>query len=405
MRSRAVRLTSCIAAWLAIAAAVYFLFQTENQITQQLSSLRVFEQRAREVEATLSDLRAAQQAYVAEGQGLGFWIPKVAALTESATTAVAAMRQAPIGARARTALGEAASTLTEFGAVDKRARDYLKSGQQLMAGDVVFTEGGEAAASASRQVEAARIAEQQAFDVAEAGLRKQQAIVGGAAAAIVAIALLLLLPLPRDTTEAAASIEESGRTIAPPVVAPVETAVAPAAAAAPPVAEPVEAAAPRPSPVLKATADLATDFGRVRDLDDLARLLGRAADVMDASGVVVWMGNTSGADLRPVLAHGYSARDVARMPAVPRSGDNAAAAAYRTGTLQIVLSRPGDSAGAIVAPILGPDGCIGALSAEIRRGGETSEGVQAMATIFAAQLAAVLPTASDDTGAKTAAQG
>ena len=148
--------------------------------------------------------------------------------------------------------------------------------------------------------------------------------------------------------------------------------------------------------MLKAAADLATDFGRVRDLDDLTRLLGRAAHVMDASGLVVWIGSAAGADLRPVLAHGYSTQAVARMPAVSRTGDNAAAAAYRTGSLQIVLSRPGGTNGAVVAPILAPDGCIGALSAEIRGGGESSESVHAMAAIFAAHLAGVLQAAPDD---------
>jgi hypothetical protein len=58
--------------------------------------------------------------------------------------------------------------------------------------------------------------------------------------------------------------------------------------------------------------------------------------------------------------------------------------------LQIVLSQPGSSTGAIVAPLLSPEGCIGALSAEIASGGEASDGVQALAAIFAAQLAGVL---------------
>ncbi len=116
--------------------------------------------------------------------------------------------------------------------------------------------------------------------------------------------------------------------------------------------------------------------------------------MMDASGVMVWIGDVAGADLRPVLAHGYSAAMIARIPPVPRSADNAAAAAYRSGTLQIVMSRPGGSSGAVVAPILAADGCIGALSAEIRSGGETSESVQALAAIFASHLAGVLSTAT-----------
>jgi hypothetical protein len=174
---------------------------------------------------------------------------------------------------------------------------------------------------------------------------------------------------------------------------------------APVAAQPV--ASPPPAPpkvtsltshaqgsVLKAATDIVTEFGRIRDLDDLTRLLGRAAEVMDASGLMVWLGNTAGGDLRPVLAHGYSAKMIARIPQVPRSADNAAAAAYRSGTLQIVLSHPGGSSGAVVAPILAADGCIGALSAEIRDGGEASDAVQALAAIFAAQLASVLATAA-----------
>jgi len=55
--------------------------------------------------------------------------------------------------------------------------------------------------------------------------------------------------------------------------------------------------------------------------------------------------------------------------------------------------------GVAVAPILGAQGCIGALSAEIRGGGEASESVQALAAIVAAQLAGVLaapPAESSD---------
>jgi GAF domain-containing protein len=98
--------------------------------------------------------------------------------------------------------------------------------------------------------------------------------------------------------------------------------------------------------------------------------------------------------LRPVLAHGYSPQTLARMPSVPRTANNAAAAAYRTSALQIVPSRPGASSAAVVAPLLSPEGCIGALTAEINGSGEASDAVQAFAEIFAAQLASVLASSS-----------
>src|SRR5262249_7049399 len=122
--------------------------------------------------------------------------------------------------------------------------------------------------------------------------------------------------------------------------------------------------------------------------------IGRAAALTEASGVVVWLGSPQGDDLRPVLTHGYNPQVVAKLTAVPRSANNAAAAAYRSGTLQVVPSQP-FSSGAIVAPLLGPDGCIGALSAEFR-GAEASEPVQAFAAIVAAHLAGVLGTPSSD---------
>jgi hypothetical protein len=153
--------------------------------------------------------------------------------------------------------------------------------------------------------------------------------------------------------------------------------------------------------LLKAAADLCTELSRVNDTGELHRLLARAADIMDASGLVVWIGSTTGADLRPALAHGYSDQVLARMQTVPRSADNAAAAAYRTGALQIVLKRPGSN-GAVVAPLLSPEGCVGAFSAEILSGSETADAVQALAAIFAAQLAGVLVGSASATPAASA---
>jgi hypothetical protein len=300
----------------------------------------------------------------------------VNASTEGVTGALAALRQASTPG-ARTAIDVATATAAEFGNIDRRVRDYLKSGQPLMAADVIFTEGSEAAATAGRQVETARLAEHQSYDLDVAEMRRQQAIMIGGAAAVLALVVLLLIPVRRASIAEDSLERATSNSIAPFPVA------APAAASA-------EKTSPTAGELFRSAADLATDFGRVRDLEELTRLLGRAADLLDASGLMVWMGTTSGGDLRPVLAHGYSSQMLARMPAVARSANNAAASAYRSGTLQIVLSHPGVSSGAVVAPILSADGCIGALSAEIRGSGETSELVQAFAAIFASHLAGVL---------------
>jgi hypothetical protein len=377
----------------AVGAAAFFLFQTEQQIARLKSTLRAFDVRAREATTTLADLRVAQQAYVAEGQGVDYWMPKVASLHESMTATLAALRQSPLSAAASTALDEAVATVAEFGNVDRRTRDYITSDQKLMAADVIFSEGGEAVANAGRQIEAARLAEYQAADLAEAALRKKEALAAGAAAGFAILVVLLLMPRPRVeadepvTTGLSIAPTRAAATVPPTSVPAKAPKAAPAAARAQALETTV---ATRHAIALKAAASLATDFGRVRDAEEMTRLLGRAATLMDASGVVIWLGTTTGTELAPMLAHGYGAQALSRMPRVPRSADNAAAAAYRTGQMQIVLARPGGNAGALVAPILAAEGCIGALSAEIQGGGEASESVQALSTIVAAHLATML---------------
>jgi hypothetical protein len=394
MRSRAARLAIGAAALVAIGAAAFFLFRSEQQTSAMKSTLRAFDVRAREATDALAELRVAQQAYVAEGQGVAFWMPKVTTLHEAVAATLAALRQGPVSSGTRTALDEAAATVAEFGNIDQKARDYIKGGQQLMAADVIFTEGGETTATARRHVETARLAEHQAVDAAEAALRKNEALAAGGAAGVAVLVVLLLIPMAK-TSAAEPETVDTGLSI---------TSIAGPAPVVKP-AEPVPAS--RNSTVLKAAASLATDLGRVRDADEMTRLLGRAATLMDASGIVIWLGNTTGSDLHPILAHGYGAQALSRMPPVPRTADNAAGAAYRTGQMQIVLSRPGGAPGAIVAPILSADGCIGALSAEIQGGSETSESIQALATIFAAHLAPLFtaPPETAEATSKTAAHG
>jgi hypothetical protein len=414
--SRAARLTLSATAWIALGAAAFFVVTTEQKVADRRTALRTFDRQAREAAVALADARAGQQAYVAAGQSAGYWIPKVAAIVQEVGTTVDTLRGAAVSASAGQALIDAASAVTEFGNVDKRVRDYLKADESLMASDVVFSEGTVAASRAAVQVEAARLAEHQAFDADEATLRRLEAYAIGGAAGLSGLILAILglargsgtqLAAPvRTETEAPATRDELplrepagslGRIAAPP------------AAPRPPAPIPaMPAPAPAPSAMaLRAAADLCTEFGRIHDLAELKALLGRAARLMDANGLVVWLGSAAGVDLQPVLAHGYSDQVLSLMRPVPRSADNAAAAAYRSGAMQTVTSRPGSALGAVVAPLLSADGCIGALTAEVKDGSEKSEQVRALASIFAAQLAGILAasaTGSAGSEARTAAR-
>ena len=390
MRSRTVRITVGLLALIALGLAAGFVIPTQQEVTRLTASVRAFDLHARETADALGELRVAQQAYVAAGQGVAFWMSKVATTAAVVRNGILALRPSAASGPARAALMEAEAAVAEFDAVDKRAREYLKSGEHLMAADVIFTEGGDTAATAGRLVERARLSEHQALDARVAAVRRQQALALGVAGGVTALVVLLLaFAGPKSAALVEADMTPAASTVADQRGLETRT----------------ESSARALAAMLRTTAELCTDFGRIRDLSDLKDLLARVAAAMDATGVVVWLGSTSGVDLQPIVSHGYSPAVIARMPAVPRSSDNAAAAAYRTGLLQIVLSRPGGSAGALVAPLLTPEGCAGALSAEIRNGGEGSEAVQALAVIFAAHLAGIFAATASDSGDQKAAGG
>jgi len=379
------RLTVAALAWLALAATAVFVVQSEQQLQRKRIAGRAFDLHAREAATALSDLRAAQEAYVAAGQGAAYWMPKVAATRDTAAGLVAALAESAQHSGSKSAVDEASKALADFAAADKRARDYINSGEQLMAADVVFTDGAQTTATALQQVEAARLAEREAQDTGEASLRTTEAGAAAGAAAFAALSLLVVALRPQRVSVPAA--ERSAVEPAAPIEAgPADLALRPEEAAAPRAV-----ARPEPAPLvpLQAAASVCTDFARAREANDLTALLGRAAEVLDAKGLIVWLGDSSAGALRPVLAHGYPPQALARMPAVPRAADNAAAMAYRTAELQIVPARAGRGAAALVAPLLAPEVCAGALSIELRSGG-ASENIQALAAIFAAQLAAIV---------------
>jgi GAF domain-containing protein len=154
---------------------------------------------------------------------------------------------------------------------------------------------------------------------------------------------------------------------------------------------------------LKAMAELCTDFGRLTDSGELPGLFDRAARLIEASGFIVWVAEAGGDELRPVLAHGYPAQALSRLPAIPRDADNATAAGWREGQMQVVKTN-GMTPGALVAPLLTSGGCIGVLAAEVRHGRESSESVRALARIVASQIAALVavPALATDAQAEPA---
>ena len=189
----------------------------------------------------------------------------------------------------------------------------------------------------------------------------------------------------------------------------------PDTAAPQPMPEPVavasDVAVAEQAPAVAAAAVTTTDFpglallcvdlARVSDTRLLPSLLDRAASVLDASGIILWIADPDGRELNPIFAQGYPDQLVNRLGTIPRDAENATAAAFRTSLLQTVLS-DSISPGAIAAPLVTSGGCVGVMAAEVRHDSERHGMTLAAATIVAAQLATLVgPPAARNQSVKT----
>jgi hypothetical protein len=348
-----------------IAAAVQltFLLGQSRQLAEERRALLL---RLARFDGLLADLTTAQAAYVAPGQADAPWVERVSALSNTLGTEFATLRSDVRAPESAAKLQTISDALSNLSAADATARDHLAQEQDLLAADVIFAESLNAVNAARASTGSIVTAENVVADAEEASLQQRAALVAGGVAAIWLVGLLLLVPRtgrPAETT--GTGLAEITRVPAP------ERAEAPA----------------MPSVDLAATADLCTALSRVVSSAALPDMLARAAALVDASGIIVWMG--SGNELYAVMSHGYDPRSIRRLGAILRDADNATAEAWRTGELRTVA---GDmvSNGAIVAPMFGPESCVGVVAAELRNGREQDPATQAVTVMIAAQLALVV---------------
>ncbi len=383
-------------------ASGYQVFLTEQHIEDEREAERAFTALGWKLAVSLSDLRAAQKAYVAAGQDRGYWVAKTAEQIGAITTSLSSLARLSTAPSTSSALAEATSAVDDLQRMDVLARDHSSAGQDLMASDLIFTDGLELSRSAASHVELARAAERAARDTSAEADRRTQGIALAAAMGTGVLVALLLLPVARPQERTGASSET-------PADGELESADTDAASLQLPdgrvlldldlesnrlslADEPdtsLASAEPGVALDLRAAAELCTDLGRLSGTADLPDLLGRAAAVLNASGLIVWVRDGSGEGLRPAIGHGYAAQTLAALGTIACDGDNATAAAFRDVRMHVVAADL-TGTGAIVAPLITSTSCVGVLSAELREGWETSDAVQSAAAILAAQLATLV---------------
>jgi len=441
-----VRLALLVACLAASGYAVFMASSSERQSRLFDSSSRHFVETAHAANVAVTELRAAQQAYVAAGQGQDFWYARVAAIVRDLDDKLASMKSTATQAESITPLETATGALRDFEQMDVRAREFARTHQLTAAANLVFTDGLELTKKAGSAIEQGVKLELNGIDGAKASLRRREIYALGAAGAVLLVTLLLLLPTGRGKEreqspvllqpprrisdlekETFADLDEIGivthatrvpRTppaappppiepaaaatplrVETPTVSEAPTTQAPTVSEIPAVLEtpvvfqmPVIAAPPvvkDPVVSLSKMASLCGDLARVADIQGLPRLLERAATVLDASGIVIWIADPDGVELSPILVHGYPPSLAVRLGNLKRDAENVTASAYRTGLLQ---SLKGDdiSNGAVAAPLMSSGGCVGVMAAEVKNGGEQQEELLSAATIIAAQLATLV---------------
>jgi hypothetical protein len=384
MKILAVRLSLAALFVIVCGASAYLVWKTEARERDASQTFRTFESAAIAASHDVLELRAAQQAYVAAGQGEPFWIQRTATLTASLRDAIATLRTAASSPEAQSAADNASGALEDFEHMDRRAREYARTGQKLLASDLIFADGLEVTGGIAAAIDQARVLETQIRDLRLASARRLELAALGASAALGAVIALLLAATPRP--EVAASTAEDVRAAAAstePTASDLRLHLNQPPAEVPPPAPPVR------SVDFSVIAALCGDLARVTDTRALSPVLERAAEVLDAPGIVLWIGDPDGRELTPIITHGYPQAIVMRLGTILTDAENATAAAFRTGLMQTVRA-DAVSNGAVAAPLVTPAGSVGVMAAEVRNGGETDSAKLAAATIVAAQLATLV---------------
>jgi transcriptional regulator with XRE-family HTH domain len=160
-----------------------------------------------------------------------------------------------------------------------------------------------------------------------------------------------------------------------------------------PVVDPVRVDPVRVDVDISGVADVCTRLSCTADEGELRHVVGDAARMLNAVGLIVWVWNPQANALLVGPSYGYDAEMLAQLSRVRVDADNAIATAFRAVTSRVVDSTE-HATGAVVVPLLTPCGCSGVLAVELPAGSEQHPSLLAVATILAAQLSTLVGPAS-----------
>jgi hypothetical protein len=325
--------------------------------------------------SSIATISSVQQAYSDYGRRDVASFTRVSLLVDRITTDAAGLRATRGSTVSSERLEEFWTALSALMGAESRARERLAGGDEGGAADAVLALAREHVNVLGSSLRAFRAAEVQSYQATRAAAARWSWVSLGIAGTLWAAGLIAFAIWPRQRTIDAVAVAQPSEILEP---------------------APALIVAPGPAIDLTSAAALSIELAQLIDQAALPGVLAKAAAILGARGVIVWIG--AGAELFAVAAHGYDEALLKRIRPIARDADNATAAAWRRGEL---LTLPADAAGygAIVAPLLGPSGCVGVLAAEVSGDRDGDPSTQAVAMILASQFAGVLaawPAASTD---------
>jgi hypothetical protein len=374
--NRWIRLLLAVLAIAAASAAAYRIAENEQRLAHHTTSARTAALSAQAALSAVDDLKASLHAYVAPGQGVDFWSTRARGLLDTIRGALLELDASANAAGG--SMAEALDACDRLAAAEQRAHGYMQDQQALLAGDVIFTEGRDLIDVLRGQIAITRDQLAASASRAEIQLRREQLYLVAGGAAVLALVMLLLLP----TTQSA-----------PPQV----IAITPALESEIPPAPALEPASPQPAPKpvvdTAALAGICSELAAAATSAQIGPLLDRARTLLEARGVIVWMGTDDRAMLYAAAASGYDERVVARIGSISRGDTNLTADAFRENVVRTSVST-GSAAAALAIPLPAPGGPAGVFAAELSPGAVVDEAKLGAAGVIAAQLGAVLGVAS-----------
>ena len=155
MKYRVVRVILLLLAMAAVGAAGYSIFDLELRAAAEQIAQQSVRDRTKPILTSIFEVTAGQRSYVAAGQGNQFWTARVTKLLVGMDTSVRDLRNTVGSEAAASAVDSAGIALENFRKLDARAQEYVSQDQQLLASDLIFSDGLEMTSTAATQIETA----------------------------------------------------------------------------------------------------------------------------------------------------------------------------------------------------------------------------------------------------------